>query len=132
MSKTDIGNREDVARLVRLFYAKVRRDPDIGAFFNQSISDWPEHLEKLTDFWETNLFFVSKYKGNPIVAHQEVHKKTGFKINDYHFGIWLRLWMQTIDENFFGQVADKAKNRARNIATRLFISLYEYRLAQTS
>ena len=37
------------------FYAKIRKDTEIGHFFNEVIEDWNEHLEKLTNFWEMNL-----------------------------------------------------------------------------
>jgi hemoglobin len=36
------------------------------------IEDWDEHLEKLTDFWEMNLFGGKSYKGDPLKAHVKV------------------------------------------------------------
>ncbi len=59
LMKQDIKNREDVFLLVSTFYKKVRANENIGFFFNETIEDWPAHLDKLTDFWETNLFMVS-------------------------------------------------------------------------
>ena len=61
-----IETREDVTLLVNTFYAKIRKDSLLGPIFNQHIPDerWPEHLSKLADFWETNLFGVAKFKGN--------------------------------------------------------------------
>ena len=55
MKKT-IENRDDLTLLVHSFYDKIRADKEIGFFFNETITDWDEHLEKLTDFWEMNLF----------------------------------------------------------------------------
>ena len=55
-----LENRNDVAQLVRAFYAKIRQDELLGPIFNESIQDWEPHLEKLTDFWEGNLFFFVK------------------------------------------------------------------------
>ena len=60
MEKLQIKGRKEVNLLVVKFYDRVRKDVEIGHFFNKTITDWPEHMEKLTDFWETNLFFVSK------------------------------------------------------------------------
>lgn len=129
MALKEIHSREDLKFLVAEFYKKVRSNNEIGDFFNKTIKDWPEHIEKLTDFWETNLFFVPKYKGNPLTIHQKVDQKTAYKINDFHFGIWLNLWYQTIDQYFYGDIADKAKLRARKIGTRLFLAIYENRKA---
>jgi hemoglobin len=122
--KHDLKTREDVSKLVHHFYEKIRQNEDIGHFFNESISDWDEHLEKLTDFWETNLFFKQKYKGNPKLAHQRVDKHFNGSIEQKHFGIWLNLWFETIDQYFEGELADRAKNNARKMASHIFMSIY--------
>ena len=122
--KHDISNREDVFLLVSTFYTKVRANEKIGFFFNETIEDWPAHLEKLTDFWETNLFMVSKFRGNPMRAHKEVDNRFENSIEQKHFGEWLTLWYQTLDELFEGERANIAKNRARNMAHNLFMNIY--------
>ena len=122
--KQDIQNRGDVFTLVSTFYAKVRENEEIGYFFNETIEDWPVHLEKLTDFWETNLFMVSKFKGNPQRAHKEVDAEFSHSIEQKHFGEWLNMWFATIDELFEGERANIAKNRARNMAGNLFMNMY--------
>ena len=122
--KQDIQNREDVFLLVSTFYSKVRANTEIGHFFNETIHDWPSHLEKLTDFWETNLFMVSKFRGNPMKAHKEVDQKFNNSIEQKHFGEWLNMWFATIDELFEGERANIAKNRARNMAGNLFMNMY--------
>lgn len=122
--KKDLKTREDVAKLVHEFYTKVRQNKEIGLFFNESIQDWNEHLEKLTDFWETNLFFRNKYKGNPKKAHIEVDQNFNESIEQKHFGIWLNLWFETVNENFTGEKADRAKNNARNMASHIFMKIY--------
>ena len=55
-----ITSREDVSLLVNTFYGKIRQDELLGPIFNGHIAEekWPEHLWKLTNFWETNLFGV--------------------------------------------------------------------------
>src|SRR5690606_32509166 len=92
--KREIKNREDLSFLVRTFYAKIRADEEIGPFFNETITDWEEHLEKLTDFWETSLFGVRKYFGNPMIAHTQVDRNFGNRISANEFGIWLNLWFE--------------------------------------
>ncbi|WP_420398780.1 group III truncated hemoglobin [Flagellimonas sp.] len=131
MSKKEIESREDVTLLVTRFYEKVRADKEIGHFFNETIKDWPEHIEKLVNFWETNLFFVQKYKGNPLKVHAEVDENMDNTITNYHFGIWLRHWIETIDTYFVGANAEKAKQRARNISVRMFITIFEQQKRKT-
>lgn len=122
-----IESREDVSFLVRTFYAKIREDALLGPIFNGIISDWETHLELLTDFWETNLFYERKYFGNPLHAHVEVDKKIGNAINELHFGTWLNLWFQTLEEHFEGEVADIAKNRARSMGTFIHLNIFNAR-----
>ena len=127
MSKKEIENREDVYLLVKTFYDKIKKDDFIGPIFIKTISeeDWEPHLQKLTDFWETNLFFVRKFKGNPMKAHKDVDANFNHAISQEHFGRWLQLWFETIDTFFIGAKASEAKERARNIASMLFFRMFD-------
>jgi hemoglobin len=125
--KYDIENREDVHLLVTTFYAKVRKDELLAPIFNPMIQDWEEHFEKLTDFWEGNLFFRKKYLGNPLEKHVEVDKFHHGKIEAMHFGVWLNLWYETVDNLFKGEVAQRAKNRARNMSTFIHLKIFDAR-----
>lgn len=127
--KKQIENRDDIAFLVQQFYAKIRADAAIGFYFNTMIKDWDIHLEKLTDFWETNLFAIKKYKGNPLAVHNEVDAHFDGKITSNEFGIWLNYWFQTLDEFFEGENVAILKNRARKMGTFLFVSMFENRKA---
>ncbi len=127
MAKTDISTRDDVHQLVRTFYGRVRKDDLLGPIFNSVISDWEEHFEHLTDFWESNLFFRKKYAGDPMKKHIEVDRAHGGSINEMHFGVWLNLWFQTVDELFEGERATIAKNRARNMGTYIHLAIFKAR-----
>lgn len=126
-SRSDIKNRNDISLLVTTFYGKVRIDKTLGPIFNQIISDWEAHFELLTDFWETQLFLKRKYHGNPVTAHQEVDQKMGHTVTSEHFGLWLNLWFETIDELFNGETAWIAKNRAQKMSTMLFLKIFQSR-----
>lgn len=126
----DINNREDVAMLVRSFYEKVRKHERLGPIFNTSIQNWEDHFVKLTDFWETNLFWKRSYEGNPMRAHLQVDQAQAEPIEQALFGHWLELWFGTLDELFSGQRADMAKEQARNMAHILFMRMYEARKGQ--
>lgn len=129
--KHDLQNREDVAFLVSEFYKKVRKDSVLGPFFNETISDWNQHVDHLTTFWETSLFMSKKlehkYQGNPLEVHVEVDKKFKQSITELHFGIWLNLWYQTLDELFEGEVVENAKRRARKMGTFMYLKIFEAR-----
>jgi hemoglobin len=127
MLQKEIEDRTDVSKLVRSFYDKVRQDIILGPIFNSIITDWESHLELLTDFWETQLFLKRKYHGNPIKAHNDVDEKMRYAITPEHFGFWLNLWFETIDELFIGDTAFIAKNRARQMNTMLYMKMFENR-----
>lgn len=123
----DIQNREDVYTLVSAFYAKVRKDEHLGNIFNTIIHEWDTHLEHLTDFWESQLFMVNKFSGNPIKKHVVVDQKVNNTITEKHFGYWMQLWFTTIDELFEGEKAQLAKNKARNMGTYMYLEIFKQR-----
>lgn len=125
--KHDIKTREDVYLLVSSFYTKVRKDSVLGPFFNNAIKDWSAHLETLTTFWEASLFLKTKYSGNPLKAHERVDKENNNSITEKHFGLWINLWFETIDELFEGDYAQNAKERARKMGTFLYMKIFEAR-----
>ncbi|WP_394749272.1 group III truncated hemoglobin [Spongiimicrobium salis] len=123
----EIETRKDVYRLVVMFYGKIREDDLLGPIFNTHIKDWEAHFELLTDFWESNLFFVKKYSGNPLLKHQEVDASENYTLEQLHFGRWLNLWFQTINDLYHGEKATIAKNRARNMSTFFYLSIFKAR-----
>ncbi|MEO9803958.1 MAG: group III truncated hemoglobin [Reichenbachiella sp.] len=125
MIKHDIRSRQDVELMVNTFYDKVRQHHSIGPFFNEIITDWSEHLSKLADFWETNLFFVKAYKGNPLRAHLSVDQHFNNEIEQAHFGHWLQLWFETLDDLFEGKNKELAKERARSMAHIMFLRIFQ-------
>lgn len=122
-----IENREDISLLVHTFYSKIKEDKEIGFYFNETIQNWDEHLEKLTDFWEMNLFGGRIFNGNPIAAHNRVDSNFDESITPELFGIWLNLWFATIDELFEGENAAILKRRARKMSTMLYMNIFENR-----
>lgn len=131
MKKKDIETRDDVFLLVSSFYDKVRKDDVLGPFFNDLIKDWDSHIDKLTTFWESSLFMTRKlehrYKGDPLEAHVKVDKDNNHSITELHFGLWLNLWFQTLDEHFEGDYTENAKRRARKMGTFLYLKIFEAR-----
>lgn len=116
--KTDIKNRADIYKLVCTFYDAIRVDDLLGPIFNSMIKDdeWPEHLEKLTDFWETNLFGIPKFKGSPTQKHIQTDAAFNHNIQQEHFDQWLHIWSYTINSLYDGDLATRAQMAAHNIA----------------
>lgn len=134
MSTKTIENREDLALLVDTFYSKIREDSLLGPIFNKHIDgdQWPEHLSKLTDFWEANLFGIPKFKGSPSRKHIEVDRTANHSITPAHFGKWVQLWFETIDELYTGALADKAKQAARKMSTGQYLAIWHGRPENSS
>lgn len=126
MEKKDIATQEDVYLLVSSFYDKVKKDDVLGPFF-EVIEDWDEHLEKLTAFWQSNLFLKTRYYGNPLEAHIKADNANDNAISELHFGLWLNLWFETVDSLFEGDIAQNAKQRARKMATFMNMSIFQAR-----
>src|SRR3982751_1593265 len=82
----------EISTLVDTFYAKVRRDPDIGPIFNAIVGDWPHHLATLKDFWSTVLLTTGRYKGDPMMTHLQL------PLDPDHFTRWLDLFAETANE----------------------------------
>lgn len=128
-AKRLLKTRSDIYYLVEKFYDHVRQDDVLGPIFNRHIPEdsWPEHLEKLTDFWESNLLGNPKFKGNPTLKHIEVDKHNEKPIEQQMFGRWLQHWFKTIDDNFEGEQANKAKEAARRMAHMQFMMIWKGR-----
>jgi hemoglobin len=125
--KKDIQNRDDVSLLVNTFYTKIRANEELGPIFNNAISDWDSHLIHLTNFWESQLFRKNVFSGNPLKKHVEVDENNNNQLTNDLFGLWLQFWLGTIDELFEGELADLAKDRARNIASFMFMEIFRSR-----
>jgi len=124
-SKKQIETREDIIKLVDTFYLRVLEDKTIGFIFTKVANiNLKEHMPKMYDFWETTLFHNSKYKGNPIKIHLDLHEK--HRLTETHFEVWLKLFVAVVDELFQGTKAELAKTRALSIATIMQIKIAQH------
>lgn len=107
----DIENIDDIIVLVDRFYDKVNADPLLSPVFNEIAKvNWEEHLPVMYSFWSAVLFDTNTYKGQPFTSHIDL------PIDTEHFQRWLELFKQTVDENFEGEKAREAKEKAESIA----------------
>ena len=116
----DIRNREDIEKLMTSFYENVLNDMVIGFIFNDVADfDLEDHLPVITDFWETILFGTGKYSGKnrAMDVHFELNKKVSLKKG--HFTRWLFLFNGAVDRMYKGFYAEKAKQKASDIANAM-------------
>jgi hemoglobin len=123
MAVHDTITEPAIAELVREFYAKARRDPEIGPVFNEAVDDWDAHLATLVDFWSSVMLTSGRYKGNPMAAHAK------HPIRPEFFQRWLALWRETADEVFAPEAAARFREKAERIAESLKLGLF-YRPGQ--
>jgi hemoglobin len=119
----EAGVTEPMIRdLVHAFYAKVRRDPELGPIFEAAIGEaWDTHLAKLCDFWSSVLLTTARFRGQPMAAHARLPG-----VGDAHFARWLALFEETAGEicppAAAALVADKAHMIARSLQLGLAVS----------
>jgi hemoglobin len=115
----DIETRKDIDELVEEFYRKAMTDDLIGYIFTDVARiNLETHLPIIADFWEMLLFgslnYPAKYGRSPMQAHHALNEKENLRAE--HFGRWVRLFSETVDEMFAGERAKLAKMRAVAIA----------------
>jgi hemoglobin len=103
----DITDRDDIVLLVNSFYSKVKGDELLAAKFQHL--DWGKHLPIMFNFWSSVLLGDQSYQNNPFQKHMAL------SIDASHFDQWLKLFSQTVDENFAGMKAEETKSQAQSI-----------------
>lgn len=119
----DIQHKKDIQYLVETFYRKALADPQIGPVFEAADFRLEKHIPVMVSFWETILFDVITYKGNPMLKHLELNKSVALKTLD--FERWIEIWTETVNHKFSGKLAEKAIVRAKAIA-----QLMEYKIKE--
>lgn len=113
-------DQNGLRHLVDAFYARVRADEKLGPIFNDAITDWPEHIGKLTDFWSSVMLTTGRYKGQPVPAHMK-HRS---RITPELFERWLGIWAETTDAMMVPAAAKALQDKARRIAQSLQLALF--------
>ena len=113
--KHDITTRTDIEKLITRFYELSFEDERLGKIFKEiSPLHLETHIPLVSDFWEGILLDADKYRGNVTEKHFAVNNLTRLSKED--FDRWFSCWSVAVDELFEGEIAEKAKFRARSIA----------------
>lgn len=116
----DVINRDALYQLVSAFYGQVQRDPLLRPIFAGKIDDdaWPQHLQRMTDFWSSVLLASKSYVGNPMAKHAALKDEVP-DLGAGHFDHWLDLFESTVRGLFVVELADQITLRARNMGAGL-------------
>jgi hemoglobin len=118
----ELNSREDIQYLVEQFYTKVKSDLLLGDIFNNAENfSWETHIPVMIDFWETILLSKNSYKGNVMLKHIQLHKRT--PLSKEHFEQWKRLFFEALDLHFEGENVREAKNKVETIAPLMLYKL---------
>lgn len=116
MAAKELCTEEEVSSLVHAFYARVRQDEVLGPIFNERITDWDQHLTRLTDFWSAILRRTARFSGAPMPKHAAL---PGLSME--LFERWLGLFDATLAEQPNRAMAEQAGQAARRIAQSLWM-----------
>jgi len=124
--KKDISNREDLLKLLTLFYNRLLSDRSISYLFTDIAKiDLQHHLDILVNFWDSVLFQNDVYRKNAMQPHLILHQQS--PLQKHHFETWLKYFNDSVDELFEGEKAFLAKERALSIATVMQIKISQLR-----
>ena len=122
MPDPQLCSEEEIAELVRRFYARVRRDAQLGPIFNGRVHDWHAHQAKLCDFWSSALRGTRRFRGTPMPVHAALPGLTAELF---------RHWLQLFDATLATVPNAALRARAGELAHRIADSLwYGYQLAK--
>ncbi len=107
----DIETYTEIEDFVKKFYKKLLLDAQIGHFFQEL--NLESHLPQVADFWAFILIDQAGYSGNMMTAHSKLD------LSKSDFEQWLKLFHETIRENFEGTKASLAIERSTLIALTL-------------
>jgi len=123
MSK-QIETSEDIALLVKMFYAKVYDDELLSPIFQDVAKvKLVDHLPIMINFWESILLGTRNYHNNTYQIHFSLNQKC--PLSKQHFKRWILLFHATVDEHFYGSLADKAKVAAERISDSMQIGFVD-------
>lgn len=109
----EVLDEETIHAVVHGFYARIRKDDLLAPLFDAFIKpeDWPDHLDKMCDFWSATLLRTDRYAGRPLPPHLAIPE-----LEEKHFRRWLSLFRQTVISLCEPEVADLFMDRAMRIA----------------
>ncbi|MCX2682872.1 group III truncated hemoglobin [Campylobacter sp. MIT 21-1685] len=121
--KYDTINKENIVKLMEIFYTKVQHDKDLGIIFNTAIGTskeaWDEHKIKIGNFWAGLLLGEGDYNGHPLKKHLDLPY-----FEKELFNVWLKLFEESLKTLYNEEIQALILQRAQMIASRFQSILY--------
>lgn len=115
---------DNIKKLMDVFYAKVRKDKDLGSVFNPIVGEsdeaWEKHKAKIATFWQRMMLGEGDYSGHPLRAHLDLPP-----FPREFFSVWLKLFEESLQQIYTQEIAQEFLTTARGIAERFQYALYE-------
>lgn len=113
--KPDMDTRENIEYFVDRFYEQLLQDPHLAPIFvDVAQIDLSVHLPHIKNYWCKLLLQEQGYKRHTMNIHRKLNGKRQLVAED--FERWLSFFLATVDKNFSGERAERAKKVARSIA----------------
>ena len=119
----DIGiNADYISAFVERFYTRIQNDDMLGSIFAARVTNWPEHMARMKQFWRSILHNSGEFSGNPMLKHMRIPGLTRA-----HFDHWLDLFEQTLREmETHPEATKQVSARARLIADSLLSGIQSH------
>jgi hemoglobin len=120
--RPDLDSRENIDLFVDQFYARMLADEQLAPIFvDVAEIDLAVHLPHIKDYWRKLLLGEKNYQRHTMDIHRQLHAKRPLQQQD--FQRWLAFFVATVDANFEGERAERAKRVAATIAANMEKSL---------
>ncbi len=104
----DIETKKDIEFLLQSFYSRLLLIPDMQKVFDNI--DMAKHMPHIVHFWSFVLLDEEGYKTNVFEKHLQLPIKAP------QFDVWLEVFTTAVKENFEGEKAALAIQRATVLA----------------
>ena len=111
-----------IRRVVAEFYARARKHDVLGPIFEAHVSNWDEHIDRISAFWSSVLLMTGRYDGRPMPAHARIPGLTS-----EHFDIWVSLFRDTVQDLCPPAAAALFVDRAERIGDTLEAGIAQHR-----
>jgi hemoglobin len=117
-----MDSRANIERFVDLFYERMLADEILAPIFvDVAEIDLAVHLPHIKDYWCKLLLREQGYQRHTMNIHRQLHGKRALREED--FERWLAFFVTTVDANFQGPYAERARQVAASIAANMKKSL---------
>jgi hemoglobin len=95
------------------FHIRAYGDPVLAPLFGQGVTNLPEHLRGVGDFWRQVLLDSGSHPGSPYAAHMDL------PLEPEHFDRWLSYFRESAERTLPKDMAAAAVAKAEQVVAEL-------------